>query len=374
MGASQIAWIFSFALTFLLFYLSINHLQNIHNAYDVNISQLNSKEKVDFYLNNHWQRSVNPEKNQPIPIPTGLFVQSIDWIDANTYYISGYLWQKYPERAKGKISEGFVLPEAVELEVKESYRWPGQGFETVGWFFEGKITQKLDYSKYPFDHKNVRIRLWHSDFDQRAILVPDLDGYDSTKENEKFGIDPEIVLGGFDIQETFFHYDHLNYDANFGASTKGQQKKYPELFFNIVLKRNALNAMIINVLPLLIVVILCFSSLLSITFDEAKREIYNFRFLEILTQVGALFFVIVLAHIHLREILAGVGIVYLEYIYVISYIGMIYVALNAYLVVHAELTDYKIYSIIKYQDNLIPKILFLPLFSLGTYLVSMRFF
>lgn len=370
----QTIWATSFVTTIILLSITVHYLVNVNLSYHPDVSQLENNKAVKKYLDDHWKNAdIDPNK-LPFYIPTGVFIESIDWLDANSFYISGYIWQKYPHITKGKISQGFVLPEAVNLKKKIAYRWESEWAETVGWFFEGKISQQFDYTKYPFDHKTVRLRLWHEDFNQKALLTPDLNGYDSTLATDKFGIDPEIVLGGYKIIETFFRYRHHHYDANFGYMGPKSQKNFPELYYNIVIKRHYIDALIINVLPLFVVIILCFSSLLSITFDPEKREIYNFRFLEILTQCGALFFVILLAHIHLREILAGVGIVYLEYMYVIAYIGIVYVAVNAFLVVHAELTDYAIYRIIKYEDNLLPKVLFLPLFSACALGVSMYFF
>lgn len=370
----QTIWAASFIATIILFFITVRYLMNVNLSYHPDVSQLENNKAVKKYLNEHWKSSGYDLDKLPFFIPTGIFIESVDWLDANSFYISGYIWQKYPHITKGKISQGFVLPEAVNLKKRVAYRWESESVETVGWFFEGKISQQFDYTKYPFDHKTVRLRLWHEDFNQKALLSPDLKSYDSTLATDKFGIDPEITLGGYQIIETFFRYQHHRYDSNFGYMGPKSQKNFPELYYNIVIKRHYVDALIINVLPLIVVIILCFSSLLSITFDPEKREIYNFRFLEILTQCGALFFVILLAHIHLREILAGVGIVYLEYMYVIAYISIVYVAVNAFLVVHAELTDYAIYRLIKYEDNLLPKVLFLPLFAASALGVSLYFF
>ncbi|USN51410.1 MAG: hypothetical protein H6731_03100 [Myxococcales bacterium] len=370
----QSFWISSFIITAILLYLTLNHLIKINSSYKPDASQLEDDEAVKNYLDSYFLNTKSSSKDYSFRIATGVYVESIDWLDSNSFYISGYVWQKYPKESLGKISQGFVLPEAVNLKKKFAYRYKDQWGETVGWLFEGKITQRFDFTKYPFDHKAVRLRLWHEELNQKVLLVPDLQSYDSTLAGDKFGIDPEIVLGGYTIAETFFHYRHLEYDTNFGFSGSKIPKDFPELYYNIVIKRNSTDALIINVLPLFIVIILCFSSLLSVTFDPAKREIFNFQFLEILTQCGALFFVILLAHIHLREILAGVGIVYLEYMYLAVYLAIVYVAVNAFLVVHSELKNYKLYQLIRYQDNLLPKVFFLPFFSAVALIISFYFF
>jgi hypothetical protein len=244
----------------------------------------------------------------------------------------------------------------------------------VGWHFEGKIYQRFGYTKYPFDHKVIRLRLWHQDFDQRVLLIPSFSSYDRMDRDGIFGLDPQIALQGNDIIGTYFRFAPTNYDTNFGFTSFRAQKEFPELYFNIVLRRNVFDAVIVHILPLIAVFILCFCALLSSTFDERRRDIYNFRFLDVLTQSAALFFVLLLAHINLRESFAGAGIVYLEYIYVTVYFSIIYITLNAYMAVHAELSDFKFYRFFLYQDNLIPKVLFLPLFSLIIFAISTTFF
>lgn len=371
MRVKTITWLLSFTLAAGFWIAVINHLLDVHSYYNRDSHQLYDQQTLDNYLDAHWH---NASTNWPVYIPTGIFIQSLKWIDSTSFSISGYIWQKYPRETNAAISEGFVFPEAISLTAEVAYRYKTANIETVGWLFEATINQRFDYAKYPFDHKTVSIRLWHKDFDQRALLVPDFASYDSTLPDDKFGLDPHIALGGYDILGTYFRYQHTHYDSNFGYTSDGSEKNFPELYYNIVLRRNAADAMIINVLPLLAVIILCFCSLLSNTFDDKKREIYNFRYMEILTHCAALFFVVLLAHIHLREVFAGIGIVYIEYIYVITYLCIIYVTVNAFLVVHAELMDYAIYRIIRYEDNLIPKALFLPIFSAMVLLVSLWLF
>ncbi len=54
----------------------------------------------------------DPGGTPPHRIPTGVFLQSVKFISANEVSVNGVLWQKVPERLRGTIGEGFVLPHA----------------------------------------------------------------------------------------------------------------------------------------------------------------------------------------------------------------------------------------------------------------------
>lgn len=371
--STRIWWGISFAVSIFLWVLTARHLLPLQQRFQRDSFQLYDQETTNNYLDSYWLNS-SPEQALPVEVPTGIFIQSIKWEDAFTFHISGFIWQKFDLTSTTEISRGVIFPEAIDFSQEENYRRRDGDIETIGWYFEGKIRQSFDYTKYPFDHKIIRVRLWPKDFDQRALLTPSFSSYDKNDRDSTFGLDPEIAVSGYDIAGTYFRYQHTHYDTNFGLTKYTSIKRYPELYFNVILKRHVIDAVIINILPLLAVLILCFSSLLSITFDAKKRDIYNFRYLEILTQGAALFFVLLLAHIHIRETFEGIGIVYLEYIYVVAYMSIVYITLNAYLVVHAELNNYRFYHLLTYKDNLVVKAAFLPIVSAAIYIICKIFF
>lgn len=363
MTTKRLLWLSSYAVTTICAGLLAYHLISLHHSYDPDETQLTDEPSISRYLDEYYNNSRALSNENVIKIPTGIFVSTVTWIDAHSFQISGIIWQKYEHSLRGKIEEGFILPEAIEIDKREVYRFKSAGAETVGWYFEGKINQRFDYAKYPLDHKIVKIRLWHQSFAQPIILTPDFSSFESTKSVDKFGLDPEIAMGGYDILETFFRYHHPRYDTNFGKIDHAKAQGFPELYYNIVLRRHAMDALIVYVLPLIVVFILCFCTLLSITLDDKKREVYNSSYLEILNECAALFFVVLLAHIHLREAFSGVGVVYIEYMYVITYLCVIYVTINAFLVLHSEISKNIFSSLVTYHDNLLAKLLFLPLFS-----------
>ena len=229
----------------------------------------------------------------------------------------------------------------------------------IGWYFESTLRQTFLYDRYPLDHKTVRIQMWHKDFDRNVVLTPHLSDYDSTQPGKTFGINKQIILGDWKINETFFQYKSISHDTNFGIEDYIGQRDSPELYFNIVLKRKFLNAFIVNLVPLCVVAGLLFGILMTITANEEKASRFGFSTFGVMAACSGLFFVIMISHIQLRQQLAGSGIVYLEYFYLLMYVAILAVTINAYL--FSEGWSFGL-GLILYKDNVIPKLLFWPLF------------
>lgn len=100
-----------------------------------------------------------------------------------------------------------------------------------------------------------------------------------------------------------------------------------------------------------------FGALLTITTNPDLAGRHGFSTSGVIGACSALFFVILLAHIQLREQFSGVSIVYMEYFYFLMYGLLVAVSANAYLFSMQAVPWLKI---IHYRDNLIPKISFWP--------------
>jgi hypothetical protein len=75
----------------------------------------------------------------------------------------------------------------------------------------------------------------------------------------------------------------------------------------------------------------------------------------VIASCSALFFVILIAHVQLRNALSTNSIVYLEYFYLVAYVMLLMVTLDALL--FSKDTPF---SIVGVQDNLIPKVTYWP--------------
>jgi len=305
-------------------------------------------------------------KHAPYLIPTGFFIQSMAFVTTSDVNITGYIWQRYPKEYPANFIKGFIFPEEVDSDnttIRQQYheqgKYNGKTYDLIGWYFDVTVRQSFDYSDYPLDYLTVWLRLWAKDFDhdESILFVPDFSAYQDTAK-ATFGLDQDIVPGEWDIDETFFSYDDTPYDTNFGYSNSPTSATYKEFFFNIGARRKFINAFVINLVPLFVVAILLFASLMTISGDSEHAERFGFNTSGILAACSALFFVVLLAHIQVRSQFSDSGLVYIEYFYLVMYIFLLLTALNAYLFSLKQLNSC---SLLHFRDNLLPKVIFWPL-------------
>jgi len=203
-------------------------------------------------------------------------------------------------------------PDVSRLTRSGSIRGDG---EVIGWYFESTLRQPFQYDGYPFDHKTVWVRMWSNHFEKNVVLVPDFEAYQSTGLDDIFGIEEDIVLGTWERENTFFDYHLSSYGTNFGIQDYVGQAGFPELHYNFVIKRKFKNAFIVHLLPLFLVSALLFGALLTVSGNRELAMRHGFSTSGVIGTSSALFFVVLLAHIQLREQFAGTSVVYMEYFY-----------------------------------------------------------
>ena len=306
--------------------------------------------------------------NEPVQkVKTGIYIQSLKFFNSIEVNLSGYIWQRYQRGLQDHIKPdgsqvGFILPEQVnsgsDIEPREVYRQCTVKEETIGWYFEATLRQPFDYSKYPFDHKTAWVRMWHRDFSRNIVLVPDFDAYRKHGRADIFGIEKTIVLGTWERENTYFDYELTSYDTNFGMPNYIGQTGFPELRYNFVVKRKFENAFIVYLLPLFLVAALLFAALLTVSNDEKLSGRLGFSTSGFIGACSALFFVVMLAHIQLREQFAGSGIVYIEYFYILMYVLLVVATANVYFF---SLRPRRWFGLLLYEDNLIVKVAYWPI-------------
>ncbi len=310
-----------------------------------------------------------------ILIPTGVFVQSLHFVTASDVNITGYVWQKYADSVPREISRGFTVPEQVSSAstvIEEAYRRRIEDGVVIGWYFDVTVRQPFDYSRYPLDRHHVWLRLWHADFDRNVVLTPDLSAYDSTAVGKAFGLDQEIVPGGWKINETLFEYKVLGYDTNFGIGDYVGQTGFPELYFTVVVSRSFVGAFVTTLVPLLVVAMLLFAVLMMTTADPERANAFGFNTAGAIATASALFFVVMLAHIQLREQFASARIVYLELFYFTTYLAILGVTVNQY--IFATGGGGRLVALVRHRDNLVAKASFWPAILLVLALITLGYF
>ena len=357
---AQMLWLGSLIVSLFLLTSISYSLYFVTHSFDPYSEQLNSGADVSRYLSSHITGT--KDLGDATKIPTGLFVQSFKFNDLHSATVTGYLWQKYNKEQLQNITPGYIFPEATRNTTKEKYRSfnPSTGLTTVGWDFTASLRQKFNYNKYPLDHKTIWLRIWHSDFEKYIILVPDFESYQSIQPRQKFGLDPDFVLNGFSILETFFNYELVDYDTNFGVVLNNRMAATPELNYNISIKRNVVNALVIHLFPLFVALALLFVTVLGITNNKETQDFFAAKPMSVLKICGSTFFIVMLAHIRLRNQFAGGEIVFIEHVYILLYLFIIFLVFNSFINTAQEKWERKIW-LFTYEDNILPKIAFWPI-------------
>ncbi|MCK5522250.1 MAG: Cache 3/Cache 2 fusion domain-containing protein [Thiomargarita sp.] len=291
-----------------------------------------------------------------IYVPTGVFIDSIAFLDHNIVNFSGYIWQKYVSNTHDHLSRGFILPEAKTSKIVETYHITQNNTEIIGWHFQARVPHQFDYSKYPFDRRELKLRIAHQDFDKNVILTPDLAAYGVTNPSARSGIKREVVLSGWLVLKSFFNYQHRYENTNLGIEGYLGHRNFSHLHFKILVKRKFLAPFLSNILPLFIATALLFA-----------LQMWLGKTTTFIRSLNGLFFGILLAHIRLRGTLRTPEIVYIEYFYLIVYCSLLITTISFFLF------EYKV-RISYYRKGLILKLLFWPIIVVSSFVITVVVF
>ncbi|MDJ0682736.1 MAG: hypothetical protein QNJ18_23095 [Xenococcaceae cyanobacterium MO_167.B52] len=369
-GQTQSLWIVSVS-TALLLAIAIGYIwyfsltgQSYQNS---EIVEVNDPAGLQSFLDEYAQTARQSNQTLPIYIPTGIFLQTLKFQEANNVFVSGYIWQKHPQGTQAQVAQGFMMPDAITATDLgrwiEVYRHQEAEDEVIGWYFEVTLRQRFDYTRYPFDSKEIRLRLLPQELTQKTILVPDLASYTRLLPRELPGLQHNILLPGWKIHRSFFEYQFNDYDTNFGLSTFITQQQVPELYFTVVATRNFITVFISNFMPIIVITFMMFGIQLIISNQEQAEDARKFSALEIISVGGGLIFIVLLDQLNLRSNIVTASLIYIEYIYFVFYFAIILITLNAVLIALGSQ-----FWLIRYRDNLIPKLLYWPVL-LGVLLV-----
>jgi hypothetical protein len=351
----------SLLLTFIFSLLIALQWYQHHTDYEYNDHELLNKQSIDDHLESF-------ELTGSDEIATGIFVKSLQFVGANDVHVSGYVWQEFSVQELEKHQPGVIFRNSVGSSImKESYTSKIDGITVIGWYFEVNLRQPFSYKDYPLDHKIVWIKLLPKDFHSNVILIPSLKSYDKIAAHSVFGIAEDIVVSGWSISDTFFDYMPLNFDTDFGLHDNHPRTNLPELSFNIVIERDFLSAFMINITLLLVSMTLLYSLIMIMTSNEELSSRFGSSVDSAIGSGAGIFFVILIAHISVKETFPSAGIVYIEYLYLLSYLFILSTIIAIYSF-HAD----KNLKLKVFFDNeaALLKISFWPLYSFCICLIT----
>ncbi|GJM16205.1 MAG: hypothetical protein DHS20C13_15320 [Thermodesulfobacteriota bacterium] len=316
---------------------------------------LNDTLLEDFKLD-YIKESLNKKEEPPIFIPTGIFIESIDFSTTGTVNIKGIIWQKYYKIIHDDVSRTISISNANDQTLTKFFEKSFGNYTLIEWVFNINISSNFDYTKYPFANENMWLLLKHQEFDKNIVLVPDLDSYKLNSSRYLPGLDKNITIRNWEIKNSFFSYTFDSYNTNFGIDNFIGQSRFPEIYFNIIMGPNILNVFISNFLPIAIALFLMFAIFKTATGHYVVRP------------YATLFLALIFLQISLRRNLGANEIVYIEYYYFLTYFIMAGVSLNAVLLQNSKL------GIVQYKNNLIPKLFFWPFTGLAILILNIIVF
>lgn len=337
-------------------------------ARDPRQTVVTTSEEVERYLEAHVPVP-DDASGAPIFVPTGLYIESLQFQGPHDVQLSGYVWQRYADGLPEDLIQGFVMPEAERTRITEVYRAQQGDEELIGWSFEATLREQFDYRKYPLDRQVIWIQLWHSDFQKNVYVTPDLSAYTSLDPTTLPGLDTDVVLEDWDIQDSFFSFRTRTYNADFGIEWYDPSRKEPELSYGIDIRRHLLDTLISRMVTPLVILIQLFVIVMVIGTDSKRLEQFGVRPGGVIFTCAAFFFAILVAQNALRDAVQAYGFVYLESWHILTYFVILGVGINSVLLVARPNL-----GLFRKNDNMWVEVLYWPMVLLTMVVVTVWIF
>jgi hypothetical protein len=285
-------------------------------------------------------------------VPTGIFLQSFEFLNANNVEMAGFVWQTYGPEIPDHVMRGIVLPEAVAEAYKAEEVWRVElddGSEQIGWYFWGTFRQNFDYHLYPFDRQNIWLRIWSPEPTEGVILVPDFGAYRDLTPSSLPGIDTQFVYGGWDPLSSEFSFNLVDYNTDFGLGYGFTGAPDPELYFNLSVERDFLGPMLEHLVLEGAIAILLFFLLVLMAHDADLQDRIGLTIFELVVAAGGLLFAVILDHNSIRGVVESQDLTYLEWFPLILDVFIVLVVLTAVL----RVKRWRI-PVIGYSGDLLP--------------------
>ena len=330
-------------------------------SYDTNESPaIVDTAALEGFVNTVEQRAERLKTARPIPVPTGIWIQRLEFADSYNVNISGEIWAKYPESYAEESDEnlGIRFPqvspfaEAGYIEEIHRERVPAQegleGYLHVVWEYRQTLRLNLRYADFPFDKRHLDIQITPATVDDSILLVPALESYRFTNPSKNPGIAPDVKLAGNDITKAYFNFSTRNYTTDFGYPSQAQFQNVPRLHYNIYLKRKLINSFVTYLIPIFVALSLIYILILACEKTEARQGIIE--------SMAAFFFVLIFSHIDLRKDIVTADLIFIEYFYFITYLMVILSTANLIAYTRSKT------SLFDYNENQIYRALYFPFF------------
>ncbi|MGL1885303.1 MAG: cache domain-containing protein [Reichenbachiella sp.] len=351
----------------LMWYLNLNFNYTTENKKEVRIE---SRAQLQTFVKKENHKLATLGLQRFIAVPTGIFVESLQFVDSYTISIRGELWQKWPSHLAKFYEPGFRFPQEAEaglVRINKISEKVERKHVVHTWSFKLNLKMPLDYSKYPFDVRDLNIEIMYPDVESGVLLVPDVDGYSGLTPYSMPGINQDIYFKDSKLLASRFSFDILNFHSRFGHKKFSGINSFPIMKYTIHLKRRLLNVMVTNIIPILVVASMIFLIFYSITKNQEDKS--GVSMMGVVQSCAGFFFVLLVAHIELRRRLTTPELTYIETFYLTMYVIMALLAINVVIFTKSEK-----YKLLSYKDNLLIKVSYWPFLLFSWMIITLIVF
>lgn len=357
----KILWQCSISVTLILV-LAILFLWKVSNDlyYRDTSGAITNKTILDNYITEYDHSAKLKGLESTIKIPTSITVDSVEFLNSYNIQLTGHIMQRYPKDSESL--QGIKFNNSFDSKISKTSEKVSNRYNIITWSFQVKIRERFDYTHYPFNHGNIWLEVSPITQKQNILMIPDFSYYNSlTDINSANGIDEKLIIPGWDIRGSYFNY-HNDSSRMLNKINSYETIDIPALTFNILIGANLSDAIITTIIPPVVIILILFITLLIIS--KRKNRFIEFKVASILGSSSGMLFTIVFTHVSLRNKLTA-NIMYIEYFYLLMYIAVLIIPITAFLFATHK------YRWINYGNNLLLKLLFLPLVTAIFLIISL---
>ncbi len=243
------------------------------------------------------------------------------------------------------------FPEAEQIELTPHITQPNNLVKR----FSLQVDFSIDSSIYPFERGVIPLRITTAGYNNPYRLVPDFNAYGMMNPSTKPGLSEKLSLKGWRLHQSYFSFQPWLNTAKYSQGNALYDGELMELYFNIEVGRKFLNPFIADMVPIIVITALLFLVLMTMTKNEQHMNELGFNASTVLGYCSGLFFVLIVAHVYLREKLNIDSIAYIELFYFMMYFVILSISASAILFSSRFEQPF-----MAYEDGVVVKILFWP--------------
>lgn len=277
---------------------------------------------LEQFLEEQQETAVIVQEDPPIPLPTGIEIDSIDLTTGTDIKLSGLIWQKYNNTHHKDIAREILFTESSrKTEFVKQYETPVGDTTIIGWKFFTQIPCVFDTKQYPLDTNEIAIIIEHPDAGHNVLLVPDFNDYQNISPKALPGIVDNFKLPGFSINYSLFSFEKLPQKTTYGVEPFGNATSRFELNFNLAITRDIIYSLLVFFLPIFVILFAIYA--IFILSENNSLDPYK-----TLTGYTGLLLTIIFLHRMLRERILTGTTMYIEYFFFFTYFTLLVLILH----------------------------------------------